>query len=339
MPLRVHHMKVNKEWLEKVSEEVVDPERRIIDPHHHFFVEGGGFPTYSVDDLISDVSTHNVLKTVYLQCWEGYRIDGPAELQVVGETEYVDAIAKRLSTVGEAVKISGIIATAELRDVDSVQTVLNAHKAASKLFRGIRQMAAWDSNEDIMNTPNLDHPMLYTDPDFVKGFRVLDDMNLVFDAWLYHHQIRSLTKLAQKFPNTTIVLDHLGTPLGVGPYVGKKDQVYTEWERELKELSKCPNVNIKLGGLAMPWNGFGFEDQDRPPSSDDIVEKQSLYYHAAIDTFGPSRCMFESNFPVDKCALSYHVLWNAFKKMSAQYSESEQDDLFYGTAERVYRLD
>jgi L-fuconolactonase len=331
-------MKVDKDWLKKVQEDVIDPGRRIIDPHHHFFLDGGDFPSYGFDDLVSDAETHNVRKTVYLQCGEGYRTDGPAELRVVGETEYVDAIAKRANDTRASVQLSGIIGAAELRNVESVQTVLEAHKDCSKLFRGIRQAAAWDHCNQIMNMRDLENSMLYVDPDFVKGFQVLDQMDLVFDAYLYHHQIPSLTSLAQKFPNTTIVLDHLGTPLGSGSYANKMDQVYTEWVRDLRELSLCSNVNVKLGGLAMPWNGFGFEDKQLPPSSDHIVELQSSYYHAAIELFGPSRCMFESNFPVDKCALSYHVLWNAFKKMAKQYSESEQDSMFYGTADRVYRL-
>jgi L-fuconolactonase len=332
-------MKTDKDWLNKVKEDVIDPDRRIIDPHHHFFVDGGDFPFYNFDDLVKDAKTHNVTKTVYLQCWEGYRADGPEELKVVGETEYVDAIAMRAIEARESVQIGGIIGTAELRDVQNVQKVLEEHKACSNLFRGIRQAAAWDSSDEIMNMPDLDNSLLYSDSDFVKGFGVLEHMDFVFDAYLYHHQIPSLTALAQKFPNTTIVLDHLGTPLGSGPYTNKMDEIYVDWARDLRALSLCPNVTMKLGGLAMPWNGFGFENNPLPPSSDKIVELQSSYYHAAIEFFGPSRCMFESNFPVDKCALSYHVLWNAFKKMANQYSESEQDSLFYGTAERVYRID
>lgn len=329
---------VRPDWLAQVPEDIVDPQRRIVDPHHHFFVASTDFPHYELADLRADTASHNVEQTVYLQCWEGYRSDGPEELRVVGETEWVDGIAHAARKQADAVQIGAIMGTAELRLGAAVRPVLEAHRAASPLFRGIRQAAAWDADDTIMSMPGLGDAALYADADFRAGAAVLDDMGLVLDTYHYHHQNPHLTALAQAFPGLSIVLDHLGTPLGVGPYAGRRDEIFREWARGIAEVARCPNVTMKLGGLAMPWNGFGYDDAERPPSSDELVAAQARYYEYAIEQFGPERCMFESNFPVDKCALSYDVLWNAFKKMVSAYSETEQDAMFRGTATRVYAL-
>ena len=132
------------------------------------------------------------------------------------------------------------------------------------------------------------------------------------------------------------MLNHLATPLAVGPYAGRTEVIYTDWQRGVAEVAACPNVVMKLGGLMMPWTGFGFELRAKPPTSDELVAAQGRHYHEAIALFGASRCMFESNFPVDKTGVSYDVLWNAFKKIAARYTEAEQDAMFYGTAARVY---
>jgi len=331
-------IEVRQDWLDQVDEEVIDPGRRIVDPHHHFFVENTDFPHYELADLRADAATHDVLQTVYVQCGEGYRRDGPEALRAVGETAWVDAIAVEARKQPQAVQIGAIIGTAELRLGAAVREVLEAHQAASALFRGIRQMAAWDASDALVSMPGLSDARLYDEADFRAGFAVLDDMGLVFDAYHYHPQTESFIRLARAFPGVSMVLDHLGTPLGVGPYAGRDDAVRAQWKRELAELALCENVTVKLGGLVMPWCGFGFERQTRPPTSDELVARQADYYHYAIEVFGPARCMFESNFPVDKCAVSYRVLWNAFKKIAARYSEAEQDAMFRGTATRVYRL-
>lgn len=331
-------LEVKKQWLEQVQEEVIDPTRRIVDPHHHFFVASTDFPLYDLADLRADTSTHNVEQTVYLQCWEGHRSDGPEELRPVGETEWVHGIAAQARQDPDAVQIGAMIGTTEMRLGNKVRPVLEAHVAASPLFRGIRQAAAWDPDESIMSMPGIENGAVYDEPSFREGFAVLAEMDLVFDAYHYHHQTPSFTKLANAFPKTRLVLDHLGTPLGVGKYAADRKAVFAQWSDDLEALAECPNVSVKLGGLAMPWNGFGYDEAKKPPTSDELVAAQSDYYHRAIKLFGAERCMFESNFPVDKCALSYTVLWNAFKKMAASYSESEQDALFRGTATRVYGL-
>jgi len=155
---------------------------------------------------------------------------------------------------------------------------------------------------------------------------------------IYHHQIKSYTEFAKAVPDAVIILDHFGTPLGVGPYEGKREEIFKQWKTDIAELAKCENVFAKLGGLAMPDNGFGWNLNPVPPTSDEFVAAQKRYYLHTIDCFGPDRCMFESNFPVDRLSLSYQVVWNGFKKMVADFSEDEKNMMFSGTATKVYRL-
>jgi L-fuconolactonase len=331
-------LEVRPAWLAQVHEEALEPGRRIVDPHHHFFVPGGPFPAYDLAALWEDTRTHGIEKTVFLQCGEGYRTTGPEELRCVGETEWVASIAADAARQPARAQIGAIVGSCELRLGQGVRPVLEAHRAASPLFRGIRQLAAWDADPAVRTNFGLEDAELYDDPAFRAGARVVAAMGLSLDCYHYHTQNPSCLRLARALPELPIVLDHLGTPLGVGSFAGRRAEIFATWKRDLAELARCPNVHVKLGGLAMPWNGFGYDDAPRPPTSDELVADQGDYYHYAIEQFGPSRCMFESNFPVDKCALSYTVLWNAFKKMAARYTEAERDDLFRGTATRFYRL-
>jgi predicted TIM-barrel fold metal-dependent hydrolase len=332
-------VKVREDWLAQVQEEAIEPTRRIVDPHHHFFEQTTVYPHYSLEQLRADTAAHKVEQTVYLQCWEGHRPNGPEEMKPVGETEWVDGIAARARKQPDAVQIGGMVGTANLSLGAAVRPVLEAHVAASKLFRGIRDIAAWDPSGIVLSMPGLGDGNLYGQAGFRAGFDVLQSMGLSFDAYHYYHQTPHLVPLARAYPGAAIVLNHLGTPLGgFGPYAGREEEIFATWKRDLAELATCPNVTIKLGGLAMPWTGFGFEKAAKPPTSDEVVRRQARYYHYAIDTFGPDRCMFESNFPVDKCAVSYTVLWNAFKKMAARYNEAEKDSMFRGTATKFYKL-
>jgi predicted TIM-barrel fold metal-dependent hydrolase len=333
-------MEIRPHVLDRVVEATIDPARPIIDPHHHLFESTEGFPRYTLEDLWQDTSTHHVVQTVFMQCGEHYRESGPDHLAPVGETEWVAAVAAR-SAAGpaDAARIAGIIGTAELVLGDRVQDVLEAHLEASSLFRGIRDNAVWDESEEVYSGSPTGDAFLYDDPRFRRGFAKLAPLGLSYDSYHYHTQTPSLIRLARDFPETTIVADHLSTPLGVGPYAGRRAEIFEIWRRDMSELARCPNVFVKLGGLAMPWNGFGWDVADHPPTSDEIVTAQGHYYRHAIDAFGAERCMFESNFPVDKVSVSYNVLWNAFKKIAAGASESEKDCLFRDTAMRVYRLD
>jgi len=328
------------EWLDQVTEEILEPELEICDPHHHLW----DHPTsrYLLDELLADTgSGHNVTHTVFVECASMYRADGPVELRPVGETEFVQGVAAMSASGGYgATRVaSGIVGMADLSLGDAVAPVLEAHIAASpNRFRGIRHASGWDPTAEIRNSHTNPPEGLLGDPGFRRGFAHLSRLELSFDAWLYHPQLDELTGLARAFPDTTIVLDHFGGPLGIGRYAGRQREVFEEWKPKLDELAMCPNVVAKLGGLNMPLNGFGWEKRDRPPGSAELAEATKHYYLHTIDRFGPERCMFESNFPVDKASCSYAVLWNAFKRMTAGFPVDEKRAMFHDTAARVYRI-
>jgi predicted TIM-barrel fold metal-dependent hydrolase len=239
---------------------------------------------------------------------------------------------------GEIRACAGIVSFADLNLGRAVGDVLDAHLGASPRFRGIRHAAGWDADGDIRNSHTNPFAHMLADPTFREGYAELGRRGLSFDAWLYHHQIPELIDLARAFPDTPIVVDHFGGPLGIGSYRTKREEIFANWRVNIEELARCSNVFAKLGGLVMPINGFDFHKRERPATSDEIVEATGRYYRHAIDCFGVGRCMFESNFPVDKQSCSYATLWNAFKKMVADASESEKTALFHDTAIRAYRL-
>jgi predicted TIM-barrel fold metal-dependent hydrolase len=294
-----------------------------------------------LEDLWTDTgSGHNVRKTVFVQCRSSYRTGGPEHLKPVGETEFVAEIAEESQKGPDnQSRIAGIVSHANLTLGDLVEEILDAHEeAGGGLFRGIRHAGAREENRDVLMIPGLGEKDLFAREDFRQGVRMLGRRGLTYESWHYHHQIKSYTDLVKAAPDTVIILDHLGTPLGVGPYEGKRDEIFQEWKKDIAELSKCDNVYAKLGGMAMPDNGFGWHLRSVPPTSDEFVNAQKEYYLHTIDCFGTNRCMFESNYPVDRLSISYHVLWNGFKKIVAEFSEDEKDMMFSGTATRVYSL-
>jgi predicted TIM-barrel fold metal-dependent hydrolase len=285
-------------------------------------------------------SGHNVVSTVFVECASMYRADGPESLRPVGETEFVNGVAAMTASgeYGEIRACLGIVGLADLTLGAAAGEVLDAHIAASSRFRGIRHAAGWDASPDVRNSHTNPPERLLLDETFREGFAELGRRGLSFDAWLYHPQIPDLTDLARAFPDTTIIFNHFGGPLGIGPYAGQREEIFATWQHDVVALAACPNVYAKLGGLVMPINGFDFHKRELPASSDEIVAATGRYYRHAIECFGPERCMFESNFPVDKASCSYHVLWNAFKKMVADASDAEKAALFHDTAHRAYRL-
>jgi predicted TIM-barrel fold metal-dependent hydrolase len=235
---------------------------------------------------------------------------------------------------------AGIVGTADLRLGEAVAAVLDAHLVAGGgRFRGIRLGATWDASDEVPNHRTNPPKGLLLRQDFRAGFAHLARRQLTFEAWCYHHQIPEVTDLARAFPDTTIILDHFGGPIGVGPYAGKADEVFAQWRAHIAELATCPNVVAKLGGINMEVNGFGWHTKPRPPTSQELVDATRHYYEYTLEHFGVERCMFESNFPVDKESCSYTVLWNAFKRLTTNYSADEKARLFHDTAARVYRLD
>ena len=319
-----------------VSEALLEPTLRICDPHHHLWDRPND--RYFLEDLIQDTSGHNLVATVAVECRAMYRKEGPAEMTPVGETEFLDGVAARAlsdSKITTSVA-AGIVGHADLRLGDAVAPVLEAHLAASPdRFRGIRHSTTWDASEKIRS----DAPAgLLADSSFRSGFACLQHYGLSFDAWLYHPQLPELAGLARAFPNVTIILDHIGGPLGVGPYAGKRDEVLQVWRKGIAELAKFPNVTVKLGGLGSDRSGFDWQERAVRPASAELAVTMAPYLEWCIEKFGVQRCMFESNFPVEKRVNSYVVVWNAFKRMTQSYSVAERQALFHDTASRVYRI-
>jgi predicted TIM-barrel fold metal-dependent hydrolase len=327
-------------WLALAHEAPLDPERPIVDPHHHLWPAAAWHAPYLLADLWADTgSGHNIVKTVFVECRASYREDGPAHLKPVGETEFVARIARASREGGGGAVIAGIVAHADLRGGPLLKEALAAHTAAGDgLFRGIRHSGARDPHPEALTIPGRGAEGLYADADFRAGVALLGELGLTYDTWHYHHQNPAFAELARAVPGTTMVLDHFGTPLGVGPYAGQREAIFSQWQRDIEAIARCPNVVAKLGGLAMPDNGFGWHQRERPASSDELLEAQARYYRHAIECFGPSRCLFESNFPVDRRSLPYGVYWNAMKKLAAGYTASEQQAMFHDNAQRIYRL-
>ena len=239
---------------------------------------------------------------------------------------------------GDIRPCAAIVGYADLSAGSDAGAVLDAHILASTRFRGIRHASGWDADEGIRNSHTKPTENLLSDSQFRRGFTELGARGLTFDAWMYHPQIHELTDLARTFPDQPIVFDHFGGPLGIGSYSGKREAVFADWRASVTALAQCKNVVAKLGGLIMPINGFGFHKQPRPPSSQQLADKTRDYYLTMIDLFGAERCMFESNFPVDKTSASYPVLWNSFKRITQSFSAADKASLFHDTAVRVYRV-
>jgi L-fuconolactonase len=333
---------INEEWLARHREEILEPQLAIVDPHHHLW--DFARHRYLLDDLLADTgSGHNIVRTVFIECTACYRADGPTALKPVGETEFVNGIAAMTASgaYGPIRVAAGIVGLADLTLGAAVEEVLAAHVAAGGgRFRGIRHAAGWqDKTPEIHNSHTNPPPHLYRDhAKFREGFAVLGRMGLTFDAWLYHPQIDDLIDLARAFPEQPIVLDHVGGPLGLGWYADKRAEIFAQWRERMRELARAPNVVVKVGGLGMRINGFAFHKREQPPSSQELADAWRPYVETCIGAFGPQRCMFESNFPVDKISGSYATYWNAFKRVAADASEAEKAALFRETARRFYRL-
>jgi predicted TIM-barrel fold metal-dependent hydrolase len=330
----------DERWLDRHREEIIDPARPIVDPHHHLW--DGARPRYLLDEILKDVgSGHNIVATVFVECRSMYRATGPVSMAPVGEVEFVNGVAAMSASgnYGKARLCDGIVGNADLRAGADVKAVLEAEiKAGGGRFRGIRQVSAWTSDPDVMR-PMASRPQeLLENNAFREGFACLAPLGLSFDAFLLHPQIPELVELARAFPQTRIVLDHVGGAIGLGSYASRRDEVFGDWRASLRALSTCENVFIKLGGLGMRLGGFYFHSREIPPSSQELAEAWRPYIESCIEAFGPSRSMFESNFPPDKGTCSYAVLWNTFKRLTANYSEAEKTAMFAGTAAHFYRL-
>ena len=332
-------MPLNRTWLNQAQEDPLEPELPICDPHQHFWNDRPALGSYMLEDLQTDIASgHRVVSTVFVECLTAYRAHGPESHRPVGETEFARGIAAMSASghYGDFRAAAGIVGHADLRLGHNVGPVLEAHIAAApKQFRGIRHIIASD--------PELEPSAPTSDTDlesavFRNGVEELARHGLVLETYAHHHQIPGLAALARAFPTVTIVIDHLGGPLGVKRYANRREEVFAEWRRNIDDISSEPNVVMKLGGVGMRTMGHDWHRRELPPSSDDVVKATGHFIEYAIERFGPTRCMFESNFPVDGWSCSYGVVWNAFKRMVAGASAREKRDLFHDTAARVYRL-
>ncbi len=351
--------------LSRPVEEILEPELPIVDPHHHLWDRRAamaaagddpatrhGFlrvidmaPRYLLDELLADTgSGHNVVATVFVECRSMWRKDGPPELRPVGETEFVNGVAAMCAsgTYGNTRACAGIVGHADLcLPPDTLDTVLQAHIAAGGgRFRGIRHSGSYHADPAVLGPLHGRVPAgLYASPEFRAGFARLAANGLSFDAWVLEPQLPEVLDLARAFPDTPIVLDHVGTPLGVASYQGKREERFDIWRQNIRALADCPNVHVKLGGLAMVFCGFPSFLAEPAAPSEQLAREWRPYIDECIDAFGAKRCMFESNFPVDLGSCSYATLWNAFKRIAAGRSVAEKRELFAGTATRFYRLE
>jgi predicted TIM-barrel fold metal-dependent hydrolase len=326
-------------WLGGHDEAILAPDQRIIDAHHHMWDRPPEH--YGLPELLAELDCgHDIRATVFMECTAMYKADGPEAMRPVGETEYVNGVAAASASglYGPSRLCAGIVGATDFRLGAAVRPVLEAHiRAGGGRFRGIRQQAQHDPHIGSLarRTPPKG---LLLDPDFRAGFACLAPLDLGFDAYVYFTQLGEVEDLARAFPDTAIILNHVGAPLGIGPYAAERKSVFDTWSKSLRSLARCPNVSIKIGGLGMALFGFRFEEAEHPPSSEMLAAAWRPYVETCIEAFGPERGMFESNFPVDKQSCGYAALWNAYKRLTENASADERDALFYGTALKIYRL-
>jgi L-fuconolactonase len=338
----LEHYPIREQWLSLQVEEPLGPDLPIIDTHQHVFDRPGW--RYLFDDMLADLRCgHDIRATVYVQANAMLRQSGPPELRAVGETEFANGLAAMFASgqYGRTRACAAIVGFADLCAGDAVRPVLEAHiGAAGARFRGIRQGTAWDPHPELLNPQHSGSEDMLTTNGFRHGFRQLTELGLTYDAWVFFHQLPRVAELARAFPETPIVVNHCGGIIGVGPYAGRRNEVFERWCAGLHDLARCPNVHMKIGGLGMKIYGFGLGcgDRDRPASSEVLAAAWAPWVHECIETLGSERCMFESNFPVDKGTFSYLVGWNAMKRLATGASADEKDDLFWRTASRFYRV-
>ena len=331
------------DWLALTSEPTLEPEIPICDPHHHFWdflTARVPYQRYLLHELAADINSgHNVRSTVFVEARAMYRSDGPEEMRSVGEVEFVQGLAAASASglYGPGRAAAAIVGHADLNLGTRVEPVLEALQAASpNRFRGIRHSVTWDPHPELA-TGNIEGQL--ASDSFRSGARILARMGLSFEGWMFFPQLPELADFARAVPDLTIVLNHIGGLLRIGPYGNRDDEVLATWRSGIAAVADCPNVNIKLGGIGMPRTGFDWHARDVPIGSEDLAESMGPLMSYCIEQFGPHRAMFESNFPVDKVAYSYNVMYNAFKRLSKGYSADERAAMFHDTAARVYRID
>ena len=330
-------------WLALTAEPTLEPELSICDAHHHFWdfrMDRTPYHRYLLHELAGDLNSgHNVRSTVFLEARAMYRPDGPEELRPVGEVEFVQGLAAASASglYGPARAAAAIIGHANLSLGDGVERVLDALQEASpNRFRGIRHSVGWDPHPEIENR-GVEHQL--ASAEFRAGARALARRGLVYENVVHFPQLGELAEFANSVPNLTIISNHIGGLIRVGPYGNRDDEVLPKWREGIAALAQCPNVVMKLGGIGQPRYGFDWHTRDIPVGSEELAESLAPLMTYCIDSFSPDRCMFESNFPPDKVSYSYNVMYNAFKRLTKGYSAAERAAMFHDNAARVYRID
>ena len=334
------------DWLALAQEPTLEPELPICDPHHHFWdfrTERMPYQRYLLHELAADINSgHNVRSTVFIEARAMYRADGPEEMRSVGEVEFVQGLAAASASglYGPGRAAAAIVGNANLNLGERVEPVLEAlHAASPTRFCGIRHSVTWDPHPGVENTAvhNM-QGQLATDV-FREGARVLARMGFSLEGWLFFPQLPELADFARAVPDLTIILNHIGGLLRSGPYANRDNEVLATWRSGIAAVAEHPNVHVKLGGIGMPRTGFDWHARAKPISSEELAESMAPYMNYCIERFGPDRCMFESNFPVDKVSYSYNVMYNAFKRVSQGYSSAERAAMFHDNAVRVYQVE
>ena len=335
----VHYCHPTPVWLSLTQEPTLEPELRICDPHHHFWdlrPQSIPYQRYLIHELNADIySGHNVRSTVFLEARLMYRSDGPMEMRPVGEVEFVQGLAAASASgvYGPSRAAAAIIGSADLKLAGNVVPVLEALQAASpNRFRGIRHNVTWSPEPEL---ENRETEGILANTNFREGAKVLTQKGLCLDIMLSFPQMPELADFAKAVPELPIILNHIGALNRVGIYANRDAEVTAAWREGIAAVAACPNVTVKLGGLGMPRMGFGWHAREIPVGSEELAESMSPWMNYCIEQFGPDRCMFESNFPPDKVSYSYNVMYNAFKRLTKAYSDSDRAAMFHDTAVRV----
>ena len=338
------HLPVRQEWLNQLIEDPILPNIPIIDPHHHLW--DVGFGRYYIEELLEDINSsgHNILSTVYIMSSSNTKIyskDGLEEFKPLTEIEFATSEGKRADLIpNNKVKVNAsIVGSVDLTYGNKLQPVLEkAVNISEGRLKGIRMLLASHTDPRISSGAVKSDLGLMLHPNFIDGAKCIQDANLSLDFWIYHTQLNEMEKIARALPDLTIILNHIGGPIHLGEYEGKQAATHREWRSAMMRLSRIPNINVKLGGLGMAVNGAKFHNSKFPPNSVQLSDVWKPWIYETIDMFGFDRCMFESNFPVDKGSCSYGALWNAFKILAKDMSDDEINKLFSKNAAKIYKI-
>ena len=338
------HLPVRQEWLNQLIEDPILPKIPIIDPHHHLW--DVGFGRYYIEELLEDINSsgHNIVSTVYIMSSSNTKIyskDGLEEFKPLTEIEFATSEGKRADLIpNNRVKVNAsIVGSVDLTYGNKLQPVLEkAVNISEGRLKGIRMLLASHTDPRISSGAVKSDLGLMLHPNFIDGAKCVQDANLSLDFWIYHTQLNEMEKIARALPDLTIILNHIGGPIHIGEYEGKQAATHREWRSAMMRLSRIPNINVKLGGLGMAVNGAKFHNSKFPPNSVQLSDVWKPWIYETIDMFGFDRCMFESNFPVDKGSCSYGALWNAFKIIAKDMSDDEINKLFSKNAAKIYKI-